>query len=397
MAKKQTFVVGSSNPITESLSDAQLNQGWNQFEVLKAGTLDGVLKAISDQSQINADEITNALDVYSLTPDPTDNTQLKQVLTTMDNKINQVVSGGEIIGSFWFGKTTAGFTVPAPTIIGQTYIDFTTLNYYVSNDGSTWTLDGTLTLPALQDAIVLITSKFWDIAEQTNQYGGRAIYSHDLSSWTYYPTVIDLSGYVTKTTAQTISGTKTFSANLIKKQNLNDDITNTASIDQSQEIVFTDRNGTTTAYLKQEHKNAVNALRLGIRVPNGNDFSVFNVLAQSGGYAYATAPASSTNGSVVITSSHSYGTSGFMKFGNGLIVQWTTVPNWDGNFNTVRNWPTAFSSATSYKAIAGWGNAQVESAYPITVWEQTSTGVRLQVYTGLGNQGRAISLIGIGY
>lgn len=210
MAKKQTFVVGSSNPITESLSDAQLNQGWNQYEVLHSGTLDGVFNAISKQSQINADEITNALDVYSLTPDPDDNTQLKQVLTTMDNKINQVVSGGEIIGSFWFGKTTSGFTVPAPTIIGQTYIDFTTLDHYISNDGSTWTYNGTLTLPALQDAIVLVTSKFWDIPEQTNQYGGRAIYSLDLSQWVYYPTVIDLSGYVTQDTAQTISGAKDF-------------------------------------------------------------------------------------------------------------------------------------------------------------------------------------------
>ena len=115
MAKKQTFVVGSTNPITESLTDTQLNNAWDQFEVLDAETLDGVFKAVSTQSQINSEEITNALDVYSITPDPTDNTQLKQVLTTMDDKINQVSNGDTIIGSFWFGKTTAGFTVPAPT------------------------------------------------------------------------------------------------------------------------------------------------------------------------------------------------------------------------------------------------------------------------------------------
>ena len=150
---------------------------------------------MSKQTAINADEITNALDVYNITPDPTDNTQLKQLLTQMDNKIDQAVSGGEIIGSFWYGQTTPGFTVPAPTMIGQTYIDFTTLNHYISNDGSTWTLNGTLTLPSTQDAIVLITAKFWDIIEQQNQYGGRAIYSQDLTQWIYYPTIIDLSGY----------------------------------------------------------------------------------------------------------------------------------------------------------------------------------------------------------
>lgn len=209
MAKKQTFVVGSTNPITASKTDAQLNVGWDQFEVLNAEDLDGVFNAVSAQSQINSEEITNALDVYNVTPDPTDNTQLKQVLTTMDDKINQVSSGDTIIGSFWFGKTTVGFTVPAPTEIGQNYIDFTTLNYYVSNDGSTWTLDGTLTLLTLQNSVVLITSKFWDIVEQTNQYGGRAIWSPQMNSWTYFPNIvsIDLSNYVTTTALATILDT----------------------------------------------------------------------------------------------------------------------------------------------------------------------------------------------
>ena len=206
MAKKQTFVVGSTNPITASKTDAQLNVGWDQFEVLNAEDLDGVFNAVSAQSQINSEEITNALDVYNVTPDPTDNTQLKQVLTTMDDKINQVSSGDTIIGSFWFGKTTAGFTVPAPTEIGQNYIDFTTLDYYVSNDGSTWTLDGTLTLLTLQNSVVLITSKFWDIVEQQDQYGGRAIWSPQMNSWTYFPNIvsIDLSNYVTTTALATI-------------------------------------------------------------------------------------------------------------------------------------------------------------------------------------------------
>lgn len=206
MAKKQTFVVGSTNPITASKTDAQLNVGWDQFEVLNAEDLDGVFNAVSAQSQINSEEITNALDVYNMTPDPTDNTQLKQILTTMDNKIDQVSSGDTIIASFWFGKTTANFSVPAPTEIGQNYIDFTTLEYYVSNDGSTWTLDGTLTLLTLQNSVVLITSKFWDIVEQQDQYGGRAIWSPQMNSWTYFPNIvsIDLSNYVTTTALATM-------------------------------------------------------------------------------------------------------------------------------------------------------------------------------------------------
>ena len=87
---------------------------------------------------------------------------------------------------------------------------------------------------------------------------------------------------------------------------------------------------------------------------------------------------------------------GYYKFSNGLIVQWMQITGWDGSYTTLRNWPTAFSSATSYKPIAGWAGT-MESAHPITVREQTSTGVYLQVYTGLGGQGRNITVIGVGY
>lgn len=133
--------------------------------------------------------------------------------------------------------------------------------------------------------------------------------------------------------------------------------------------------------------------------------------ANGNAIAFAPTPAASSNGTDIATSAFvksvlsssgnglatfSKATNGYYKFSNGLIVQWMQITGWDGSYTTLRNWPTPFSSATSYKAIAGWAGT-IESAYPITVKEQTSTGVNLQVYQGLGNQGRNITVIGIGY
>lgn len=307
MAKKQTFVVGSTNPVTESRTDAQLNTAWNQYEVLKAGELDGVLNAMSAQTLIDSEEITNALDVYNITPNPNDNTQLKQLLTQMDNKIDQIISGGEIIGSFWYGKTTPGFTVPAPTDIGQTYVDFTTLNHYISNDGSTWTLNGTLTLPALQDAIVLVTSKFWDIIEQQDQYGGRAIYSQDLSQWVYYPTIIsiDLSNYVNTTGPQTIPGsaTKTFEDNsnlqavLIKSKIIDDNVT-PGTQQHSNFMDFLDKNGVLCGRIYLTKKtNGAN----GIAIQAWKGGANYSIEVDSTGITVCPTPETTSNANRIAT------------------------------------------------------------------------------------------------
>lgn len=61
MAKRQNFIVGSTNPITVSKTTGQLNNGWDRYQVLKAGDLDGVLNAVSDYSKDSSDEIANAI------------------------------------------------------------------------------------------------------------------------------------------------------------------------------------------------------------------------------------------------------------------------------------------------------------------------------------------------
>jgi len=105
----------------------------------------------------------------------------------------RAATSGVTKGSYWFGKTLAGSSVPAPTTTGQTYIDFTTLNTYISNDGITWTQSGTFVPPVGIDFTILITSKFWDITEQAGQQGGEAKYSHTDDAWTYWPKIISFN------------------------------------------------------------------------------------------------------------------------------------------------------------------------------------------------------------
>lgn len=117
--------------------------------------------------------------------------QVSEVKTDLEDKIDQAATSGKIIGSFWFGKTKAATTVPAPTIIGQNYYDFTTGNWYETTDGTTWVLGGTITPPADIDAQILITSLFWDIIEMDNQHGGKGFWSHTDDTWSYFPNIYE--------------------------------------------------------------------------------------------------------------------------------------------------------------------------------------------------------------
>lgn len=105
--------------------------------------------------------------------------------------VDRAATSGTLVGSYWFGKTNASTTVPAPTLPGQNYYDFTTGQIYKSTDGTTWTLDTTYTPPTDIDVQIGITSKFWDIPEQDNQHGGVAKWSHTDSDWAYYPMVYE--------------------------------------------------------------------------------------------------------------------------------------------------------------------------------------------------------------
>lgn len=123
---------------------------------------------------------------------PTDE-NLHQIADAIVYLTERAATSGVTKGAYWFGKTTANFTVPNPTLPEQNYIDFTTLNIYsAKSDLSGWTQTGTLVPPVGIDFTILITSKFWDIPEQTGQQGGEAKYNHIDEIWAYWPKIIEM-------------------------------------------------------------------------------------------------------------------------------------------------------------------------------------------------------------
>ena len=136
------------------------------------------------------DELLAVIRAADMTPDGTVQHQLADAIVYLTER---AATSGVTKGSFSFGKTTAGSSPQAPAEIGQTYIDFTTLNTYVSNDGTTWTQSGTFVPPVGIDYTILITSKFWDIPEQAGQQGGEAKYNHTDDVWAFWPQIISFN------------------------------------------------------------------------------------------------------------------------------------------------------------------------------------------------------------
>lgn len=98
----------------------------------------------------------------------------------------------------WFAKMYAASTVPTGAEYdGKNYADFSqvdsdnnpVIKIYTGASGA-WTLTETITPPADYDGYVPITSKIWDIIDQTGQQGGRVLWNHQTKTFTPYPTII---------------------------------------------------------------------------------------------------------------------------------------------------------------------------------------------------------------
>ena len=88
MAKRQNFVVGSTNAVTETMTTSELNHGFDRYEVLTADKLDGTLNSVSDYSNDSSNEIANAIQSITGTqPTGTTQTELADALQQMRNEI----------------------------------------------------------------------------------------------------------------------------------------------------------------------------------------------------------------------------------------------------------------------------------------------------------------------
>ena len=98
----------------------------------------------------------------------------------------------------WYAKMDALGTIPSSAEVeGRNYADFTQVDgnndpiivIYTYTSGS-WVQTETITPPSAYDGYVPITSKIWDIPEQTGQQGGRILWNHTSKDFTPYPLIM---------------------------------------------------------------------------------------------------------------------------------------------------------------------------------------------------------------
>lgn len=116
----------------------------------------------------------------------------------LKSDISAAINAGKMITEqgFWYAKMDSA-TVPPTAEDGTNYADFSQVDgqgnpiivTYTRVNG-VWVQDQTIVPPADEDGYVLITSKIWDIPEQTGQQGGRVLWNHVSKQFTPYPTII---------------------------------------------------------------------------------------------------------------------------------------------------------------------------------------------------------------
>lgn len=118
-------------------------------------------------------------------------------LATMDDVELAARSGTQLTDQgVWYAKMYATTVAPSAED-GTNYADFSQVDgqgnpiivTYNRVNGA-WVQDQTITPPAEYDGYVLVTSKIWDIAEQTGQQGGRVLWNHTSKEFTPYPQII---------------------------------------------------------------------------------------------------------------------------------------------------------------------------------------------------------------
>ena len=171
----------------------------------------------------------------------------------------------------------------------------------------------------------------------------------------------DLQNYVTTDTAQTISGEKTLTANLYVNDRNIHMRTNFAKgtapdSDYWKQYTVCDNSGSTSndhklgGFVVISSANGAQQTRLLAFKNITGDTSSTNISVGylTDGTIYTNAPACSITNSIVTTTGINKATNGYVKLGNGIIIQWGNHSTTSAGASTI-TFPTAFTSA--YYAI----------------------------------------------
>ena len=123
MAKRQNFVVGSTNAVTETMTTSELNHGFDRYEILTADKLDGTLNSVSDYSNDSSNEIANAIQsITGAQPTGASQSELANALQQMRDEI--MTSSLTFIG---YVSTTAPSSSTYALVKGNLWINSATM------------------------------------------------------------------------------------------------------------------------------------------------------------------------------------------------------------------------------------------------------------------------------
>ena len=141
--------------------------------------------------------INNGSNLAVPNPGQADTLGLKSEIDLAANSGSQLTNKG-----VWFAKMYAATTVPTGAEYdGKNYADFSQVDgngdpiivLYEGQSGA-WVQTQTITPPASYNGYVTVTSKIWDISEQTGQQGGLVLWAYNTKTFTPYPRIVGTDG-----------------------------------------------------------------------------------------------------------------------------------------------------------------------------------------------------------
>lgn len=148
--------------------------------------------------------------------------------------------------------------------------------------------------------------------------------------------------------------------------------------------------GIRVGMIRARNKDDVRNLDLTVMDETGAFKSTLSLqTSQNGSYTAIKAPASDIAGSICTTGSLSKSSNGYVKFGNGIILQWGKYYVTSGSSVQI-TLPTAFSSTTSYGFVCtDGGSARVAMGFT------RNSSTKVTIYAA--NSGNGGDWIAIGY
>lgn len=172
----------------------------NRLILFKEGVANKTISFDLSQSAIRLEKlytskINNGYDIAVPVTNSADTFALKSQVDLAANSGSQLYPTG-----VWYAKMYSASTVPTDAEYdGRNYADFSQVDndnnpiivIYEGQSGA-WVEIDRITPPSEYNGYVTITSKIWDIAEQTDQQGGEVLWSYNQKTFTPYPKIVSL-------------------------------------------------------------------------------------------------------------------------------------------------------------------------------------------------------------